>query len=294
MLNWFTYLGMALAKTYLGASVLLMVGAPLRYILANRPIMTWKDYCTSCVESFQLLALQNTDYMWAFIFVSCPVGFLLCEIMFCFNKWIGLHDDLSISDEPEQKEYFSTMIYIQRHQHLYRVYNWESFQSNLFLCVEYLLEFFLAFHLIVGLVVIMGTTTSNRIAFDSWIPMVPTLLLVFLGYLAARYARKKKYNAFGEAYQVMRDLKARDDQSEWTSSEPPIHALLQKLIEEDRKQRRKLVSKPTEHGDSTADKEGERLAGKPQAQRAIVEHKREKSKGRSVDDRQILGDTLGV
>lgn len=213
MLNWFTYLGMLLAKTYLGAFVLFIVGAPSLYSLTARSIPTWKEYFASFRDFFLLIAGKDTNYMWLFILVSCPVGFLVCEIVFRFNNWVRLHDDLGIFGDQTQKEYFNTMIFIQRHEHLHRVYHWESFQSNLFLCVEYTLEFFLAFHLTASLVIGIAGSISDKITLDSWnaIPVVVTFLFAFLAYLEARQARKKKYIAFRDVYQAICELKDQEE-----------------------------------------------------------------------------------
>lgn len=266
MLSWFTYLGMLLAKTYLGASVLFIVGAPFRYLLTEGSIPTWKEYYGSFRQFFLLLVGADTNYVWPFILVSCPVGFLVCEIVFRFNNWVGLHDDLRIFGDQTQKEYFSTMIFIQRHQHLYRVYNWESFQSNLFLCFEFILEFFLVFHLTANVVIGIVGTISDKIALDSWnvIPGVVIFLFAFLVYMAARHARKKKYIAFKDVYEAICELKTQEEANEPMSSNPPIHDFLYKIIEEDGRKLRKLVRKLGETKTSKTRDSGavEKLRGK--------------------------------
>ncbi len=234
MLNWFTYLGMVLAKTYLGACVLFVVGAPSLNLLTARSIPTWNEYYASYRQLFLILVQADSNYMWPFILVSCPAGFLVCEIVFRFNNWVGLHDDLRIFGDQTKKGYFSTTIFIQRHQHLHRVYHWESFQSNLFLCIEYTLEFFLAFHLTANLVIGINGAISDKINLDLWnvIPVVLTFLFAFLLYLATRHARKKKYTAFRDVYEAIRELEAQEEAKESTSSNLPIHDLLHKIIEE--------------------------------------------------------------
>lgn len=213
MLNWFTYLGMLLAKTYLGGFVLFVVGAPSWHLLTTRSIPTWKEYHASFRELFLLLTRTDTNYMWPFLLVSCPVGFLVCEIIFRFNNWAGLHGDLSISGGQTQKEYFQNTIFIQRHEYLHRVYHWESFEYNLFLCFEFAMELFLAFHLTAILVIGIAGSISDKITLDSWnvSSLVVTLLFVFLVYRAARHARKKKHIAFRNVYQTICELKDQEE-----------------------------------------------------------------------------------
>ncbi len=212
MLNWFTYLGMLLAKTCLGGFVLFVIGAPTLRLLTEPSIPTCKEYYASFRELLLLLTGTDTNYMWPFIFVSCPVGFLVCEIVFRFNNWAGLHDDLSISGEQTQKEYFQNTIFIQRHEHLHRVYHWESFEYNLFLCFEFAMELFLAFHLTAILVIGIGSI-SDKITLDSWgvSSLVVTLLFAFLVYRAARQERKKKHIAFRNVYQAICELKDQEE-----------------------------------------------------------------------------------
>lgn len=212
MLNWFTYLGMLLAKTCLGGFVLFVIGAPTLRLLTEPSIPTCKEYYASFRELLLLLTGTDTNYMWPFIFVSCPVGFLVCEIVFRFNNWAGLHDDLSISGEQTQKEYFQNTIFIQRHEHLHRVYHWESFEYNLFLCFEFAMELFLAFHLTAILVIGIGSI-SDKITLDSWgvSSLVVILLFAFLVYRAARQARKKKHIAFRNVYQAICELKDQEE-----------------------------------------------------------------------------------
>ena len=105
MHNLFTYVGMVMAKTYLGAFVLFVVGAPSLSLLSTRSIPTWNEYYASFYELFLSLTREGTNFMWPFILLSCPVGFLACEILFRFNNKVGLHDDLKISGDHTQKEY---------------------------------------------------------------------------------------------------------------------------------------------------------------------------------------------
>jgi hypothetical protein len=222
MLNWFTYLGMLLAKTYLGAFVLFIAGSPCFYSLTAHKFPTWKSYFISFRDFFRFIAGagEDTDYLLPFIFVSCATGFLLCEIIFRFNRWVGLHDDLGIYGEQTQKEYFHTTIFIQRHAHLYRVYHWESFQSNLFLCIEYTLEFFLAFHLTTNFMICTVGFISDKVTLNplNLIPVVSIFILAFLAYLEARNARKKKYVAFRDVYQAICEVKEQEEAKELTSS----------------------------------------------------------------------------
>ena len=161
--------------------------------------------------------------------MSFPVGFLVCEVLFRFNEWVGLHGNLRITGAQTDKKYFNTAIFLQRHEHVARVFRWESFQFNLFLCTEYALEFFLAFHLAAILAIRIVGTISANINLDprNEIPVVSTLLFAFLMYLAARHARKEKFTYFKAAYDTICELKDQEEAKESTSSNPSIHEVLQ-------------------------------------------------------------------
>lgn len=211
--------------------MLFVVGAPSLHLLTERSIPTWKEYYTSFRDLFLLLARADTNYMWPFILVSFPVGFVVCEVIFWFNNWVGLHDDLDITGGQTDNEYFHTTIFIQRHEPVTRIYRWESFQSNLFLCTEFALEFFLAFHLTANLVIGIVGTISEKITLDTRnvIPVALTLLFAFLMYLIARHARKKKFIAFKAVYKTICELKAQEEAKESTSSNSSNHENLQTI-----------------------------------------------------------------
>lgn len=218
MLNWFTYLGEFIAKTYLGALSLIIVAAPSLHIATTKTIPTWTEYISSFANLIKRCD-ADTKYIWPLVILSCPIGFLVSEIIFRFNKAVGLHANLSIyqcDNDPDtlhtQKEYFHTTIFIQNQTSIQRIYQWESFQFNLFLCMEFAFEFFLAFNLLAFFVIGIthkfspdsGTTVS---------PMIqgPALLsAAFVMYMVARRARESKFNAFCSVYKAICELYEKD------------------------------------------------------------------------------------
>lgn len=228
MLNWFTYLGVFIAKTYLGAFVLFVVGAPSLHLLREKSIPSWEQYFSSFTSLFKCLAQAKTNYMWPFILLSFPIGFLACEVLHWFNNWVGLHDELSIfesSKDPDRnqtlEEHFLTTIFIQSHEHIHRIYHWESFQFNLFYCTEFAFEFFLVFHSIASLAIGIAGALSPNITLDlrNTIPVVIVLIIAFLMYLAARRARKEKFIAFRTVYDAIRKYKIDKDHKRTESNE---------------------------------------------------------------------------
>ena len=63
MVQWCTYLELFIAKTYLGAFVLFVVGAPSLHLLKTGSVPTWMEYYVSFGKLFQLLAQADKDYM---------------------------------------------------------------------------------------------------------------------------------------------------------------------------------------------------------------------------------------
>jgi hypothetical protein len=228
---YFPHVLFVLAQVFSGTFLILLIAPMLVFLASGAPSFA------QLLESFpgfwdRLLSVSSFSNLLIWAGLAFPLGICFAEFIYRLGRSVGYIQDLNLDDDTrdatreEQIDLFIWKCRLQRRPWLSRIWEWENFQSNLFLYAEGISVLFV-FLLMICIVVIFVQVKTVSGQLRPFLFVSGLWISSVLFFVAMRKGRIGKYEAFRLAHAAVKKLLREEGVTEHDSNDeedPPQSA----------------------------------------------------------------------